>query len=423
VSASAVHLTRRRGVFEPPPGGVHRLQLYRQQHEFVMAEQHHLALLGGIGSGKSIAGNVRVLLAALGALPFLPAPNLGVVTAPTYKMLDDATYRSFKQVAGAFLVDYNASKGLARMANGSEIIFRSTQDPDTLRGPSISYWHGDEAALSPAEVWSIMLGRLRQDGRQGYAWLTTTPKGKQWIYKIFAQTFVDDPDYRLIRVKTHANPFVSREWIEALEANYHGEYARQELYGEFVGWEGLIYPEFDRARHTTNTFPTHYEEVIAGVDWGFNNPGVIQVCGVRDGVVYNIHEEYAARRGIDDWARIALQLRHSFGVSAFYCDPSEPAYIEKLREQGCKAHAANNSVLPGIQAIKRRLNSNTLLHYAGAVHTFAEYEAYQWARKGSESTEHPLKSNDHALDALRYAVMGIEHGMRPLAVRVREGLG
>lgn len=413
----------RRGTFTPPPDGVHRVQLYRQQHAFVMAREHHIAMIGGIGSGKSIAGNIRVLLAAMGALDFIPAPNLGVVTAPTYKMLDDATFRSFKEVAGAFLVDYNESKGLARMANGSEVIFRSTQDPETLRGPSISYWHGDEAALSPAEVWAIMLGRLRQARQQGYAWLTTTPKGKQWIYKVFAQTFADDPDYRIFHARTHDNPFASREWIAALEANYSREFARQELYGEFVGWEGLIYPEFDRARHVITAFPSGYDQVLAGVDWGFNHAGVIQVFGVRDGVAYHLHEEYATKRGIDDWAQIALQLRNAFHIETFYCDPSEPDYIAKFRELGCKAVAANNTVSTGIQTVKRRLNSATLLHYSGAVHTFAEYESYQWARKGNETTEQPLKANDHALDALRYALMGIDHGIRPLPVAVREGLG
>ncbi len=401
----------------------HTIKLYDKQYAFVMHPAHHTALIGGIGSGKSLAGNIKAFLAAMGVLPSIPAPNLGVVTAPTYKMLDDATFRSFKDVAGTYLLDYNESKGLARMANGSEVIFRSTQDPDTLRGPSITWWHGDEAALSPYSVYEIMIGRLRQGGRQGYFWLTTTPKGKQWIYKLFVERFSNDPDYCLFRMRTADNPFVAPEYLAMLRENYSADYARQELDGEFVGWEGLVYPEFDRSRHVLHELPSSFEAVIAGVDWGFANAGVIQVLGLRDGALYHLHEEYAKQRGIDDWANVALQLRDLFNISAFYCDPSEPDYLRKFNERGCRALQANNTVSTGIQAVKRRLNTGTLQHYNSAVYTFAEYESYQWMRRGDQALDQPVKANDHALDALRYAVMGTDYARKPLTVAVKAGLG
>ena len=64
---------------------------------------------------------------------------------------------------------------------------QQADNPERLRGPNISWWHGDESALYEVSVWRIMIGRLRQYGRLGYAWLTTTPKGRNWIYQEFIQ--------------------------------------------------------------------------------------------------------------------------------------------------------------------------------------------------------------------------------------------
>lgn len=399
-----------------------KLRVYQVQADFIQHPAHHTAFIGGIGSGKTIAGCIKVFLAAMGLLPHIPAPNLGIITAPTYKMLDDATLRACRELFGEYVLRHNDQKGVMHLVNGSEIIFRSTQDPETLRGPTITYWYGDEAALSPFAAYEKMIGRLRQGGRQGYFWLTTTPKGRQWIYKLFVERFAANPDYVLFKARTADNPFVSRDHVAMLRENYSDSYARQELDGEFVGWEGLIYPEFDRTTHIC-TPPQHFEEVIAGVDWGFANAGVIQVLGLRDGTLYHVHEEYATQRGIEDWCSVALQLRDGFNIKAFYCDPSEPDFIRRFNERGCRAVNANNTVSTGIQAVKRRLTTRTLLHYNAAVHTFAEYESYAWAQHGEQTFDKPVKANDHALDALRYAIMGVDHGRKPLTVQVKTGLG
>jgi phage terminase large subunit len=130
-----------------------------------------------------------------------------------------------------------------------------------------------------------------------------------------------------------------------------------------------------------------------------------------DGTMYHVHEEYQRQRGIDEWARIARQLRDLWKIEAFYCDPSEPDYIRKLTEAGCKAVEANNTVSTGIQTVKRRLTTKRLLHYRGAVNTFAEYESYQWAKRSDTVLDQPQKANDHSLDALRYAVMGVDYAV------------
>lgn len=391
-----------------------RFRLFGNQSAFVNTDKPFAALCGGVGSGKSMAGAIRALLASLGDVggQAIPAPNLGIVTAATYPMLRDATFRTFREIAGDFIAAINRSEFRVTMLNGSEILFRSASDPEVLRGPNASWWWGDEAALYDGLVWQIMIGRLRQFGRHGYAWVTTTPKGRNWLYREFVET--SDERYGIWRVSTRDNLFLNQDFIAALESSYSGDFARQELEGDFVSHSGLIYIDFRRERHVFTERPKQFGQVIAGVDWGYANPGVVLVFGVDfDDRLWLIHEEYQRQRHIADWAQLARQLQDTYSIRTFYVDPSEPDYMRAFEAAGCHVEAANNAVLPGIQRVQQRLpvqgdGRPRLLIHISAVNTLAEFEQYQWLEGREGMRDQPRKANDHAMDALRYAVMGID---------------
>ncbi len=394
---------------------------YPKQGRFVGTSAYEAAFVGGIGSGKSIAGCMRALLASQGMVggKAIQAPNLGVITAPTYPMLRDATQRTFFEVAGDLVKHVNKSEGLVTLRNGSEVLFRSTTDPDRLRGPSISWWFGDEAALSEGIVWKIMIGRLRQFGRRGYAWLATTPRGRNWVWKTFVQGI--RAGRKIFKASSADNVYMDPEIVAAWRREYTGDFALQELEGEFIAFEGLIYPEFRREVHVTSQIPDTFAYTIAGVDWGFANPGVILVLGVdSDDRVWVVEEHYQRQRLVSDWAHVARQITDTWTPKRDYCDPSEPDNIKAMRDKGVPAVKANNTVNPGLQAVKNRLvvqadGKPRLFISRSAVNTIAEFESYQWAENRYGLRDEPLKTSDHAMDALRYAVMGIDHD-QPITV-------
>lgn len=399
------------------------INLHRKQGEFVGTRAHHAAYVGGIGSGKSMAGAVRALLASqgyIGSQQRIPVPNLGVVTAPTYQMLKDATVRSFLDIAGDSVVKFIRSPGdmMAIMSNGSEVLFRSTHRPDQLRGPSIAWWFGDEAALYEDKVYQIMIGRLRQFGRQGYLWLATTPRGRNWLWRIFVRDNGENPDYRLIRSSSHENIFLDGAILEAWEAAYTGDFAAQELAGEFVAFEGLIYSEFDRHLHVSSRLleDERVTRYICGVDWGYANPGVILLLAEDgDGRLWLKKEFYQRQRQIDEWVSVAQQLHQTFNPEIWFCDPSNPDFLKKFREGGLRGvQAADNQVTTGIQHVKARLARQgdslaRLVVSSEAANTIDEFESYQWAEDKYGKRDVPLKTKDHAMDALRYAVMGLDN--------------
>ena len=121
-----------------------------------------------------------------------------------------------------------------------------------------------------------------------------------------------------------------------------------------------------------------------------------------------------------------MELHREFGIEVFVCDPSEPAYIDKFRAAGLNAIGADNSVIPGINAVKKRLAEKRLFFVRDALRrpdqmlidaqkprrVEDEIPAYVWSTKAKEQ---PIKVDDHGVDMVRYAIMYVDAGVPPAA--------
>lgn len=383
-----------------------RYKPHAKQREFHQAVDSHrfTAFIGGIGSGKTKAGIAELLRRAL-----TMSGGLGLVAAPTYPMLRDATERTFWEMCPDDLViDRNKTEHWVRLINGFELIFRSTEHPDRLRGPNVSLVYLDEAGLMPRDAWLISIGRLREHPDWRF-WLTTTPKGLNWVYEVFGKP---DRSKTTIKVRSHDNPHLNRTLLRELEEQYVGDFRRQELEGEFVAFEGLVYPMFREDLHVTSG-KEQYKYHIGGIDWGYTNPTVVLVAGVDgDGNIHVHYEFYRSHVTLDALIPELKQITAKYGVERYWCDPSEPDHIRALQQAGIPADAADNAIIPGIMDVTSMLeppNDRPQLTLSPAcANTIAELKQYQWMRdkNGKFSKEMPVKVNDHGCDALRYMVRG-----------------
>jgi PBSX family phage terminase large subunit len=384
-----------------------QIELYGRQYDFVACQERFSCFIGGIGSGKSFAGAVKTLHAC-------KRPGVIMVVAPTYRMLSDATMRSFFDVANGAVTEFNKSDFIAKVGK-AEVLFRSADSPDRLRGVNASACWIDEAALCPAETWEIVIGRLREGGRAGSVWITSTPKGRNWLYAL-------QPQLTMFRSATHDNPYLSPDFVSSLESAYSGRFAQQELEGEFVSFEGLVYEEFDRGLHI-GISAGKWKYKFAAVDEGYTNPAVILVLGVDSDDRLHIVEEFYQRRVLQgDVVGEAKRLQKEHSLTTFVVDPSAAGLIAEMRSAGLKVTAANNSVMPGIQAVKARLakqsDGRTRLTVApSCVNVVAEVESYIWKEGRAGLKDEPEKTNDHAMDALRYGVMHLDYGQVRLDVK------
>lgn len=213
------------------------LPVYPKQAEFLDCPGLYRAFIGGRGSGKSWVACYDLIKRARPGRTYLLA-------SPTYPMLFDSELRTFTALArdlGA-LADLKRSAPMsARLRNGAEVLFRSADDPERLRGPNLSGAVLMEAALMHRDAYDIAIACLRENGEQGWLSAATTPRGpSHWTHEVFA---TGRPNTYLIRASTGENPFNPVGFEEQLREQYGDTlFARQELGGEFVALEGAEFP-------------------------------------------------------------------------------------------------------------------------------------------------------------------------------------
>jgi hypothetical protein len=206
---------------------------------------------GPIGSGKSYALIYEALfLAAMN--PGLP----GLIGAPTYPMLRDATLRTVYEILDSedIRFDFGVTESILTLPDapfyGSEILFRSLDNFERLRGTNLAWFGLDELTYCPPAAWSRLQGRLRHPAakrRCGFA--AWTPKGFDWVY----ETFIADPKpgYKATLASPRENKYVAETGMyEALQAGYDERLYRQEVMGEYLSLNsGAAYYAFDRRQN------------------------------------------------------------------------------------------------------------------------------------------------------------------------------
>ena len=209
------------------------------QFRFLTSETKYLAAIAGLGGGKTHAGAEKALVMCL------QNPGIrGCVTAPSYKMLRDATIPKYEELFNKienFAQFLGGDSPMARLRDGGEILFRSTEKPDYLRGGEYGFVHMDEAAQSPHYAFQILQGRLRQRKKDNtfyplQMWITTTPSGLNWIYTEFIMQ--ERPDFEVASWSTKDNIYLPPEYYNELLRQYSGKFGSQELEGKFLVMQG-----------------------------------------------------------------------------------------------------------------------------------------------------------------------------------------
>lgn len=375
------------------------------------------AFVSGLGAGKTAAGVIRAWANA----ERWNRGELGMIVAPTVPALKNAilpVMREFGLLGPCEYRGKGSEEPGIHTPSGSRIILESADNDrkiERLRGPNLSWVWIDEAASVAERAWEILAGRLRT-GNYRNAFITTTPKGRNWVYDRFYEN--DDDDRNLLRedpyevarvgdrrgvygVPSWLNTHNPDDYIERLEREYEGTFYEQEVLGAFTDFEGLIYGWFDPSEHILEAAPDPdaFDEVIYGLDWGHNNPAAILAIGRRGDQLVVAEEFKESRCTTGDLSDRLGTMQDTWGDGRVYCDPSEPANIAELNRDGFSAVGAQNDVTPGIQQVSALRDELRLAPSCQGLEN--EFGQYQY--KDDES-EDPVKVNDHDLDALRYAL-------------------
>jgi phage terminase large subunit len=201
--------------------------------------------------------------------------------------------------------------------------------------------------------------------------------------------------------------------------------ARQELEGEELVMEDLVYPVWDTRRHVVprSKWPKQeFRHVIAGVDFGFAVPSAVVVVGIDDdGRHYVLDEFYRKGMSQQGLADACWDLKRKHKVEWFVCDSADPNWIRFLKMAHLPALAAKKRVgtvtdpssgiglVYALMAGRMADGTNKLYVDPRCVNLRRELDNYvrDDAPERRDPGERPRKLNDHAADALRYATTAI----------------
>jgi len=331
--------------------------------------------------------------------------------APTYQQARDISWVELKRVCGKLASNINESRleiTVDTQDGGSSVIsLRGWESIETLRGQRLDFIVIDEIAMMRNFYihWEEVIRPTLTDTK-GHVLFISTPKGFNHFYTLY-NTERDDEDYKSFHFTSYDNPNLPEEELDKAKEQMTEDRFSQEYMADFRKTEGLVYKEFDRDLHIFDREVENVSDFIAGVDFGYTNPcAVIHIKKDYDNNYYVTQEWYKKGRTeeqIGDYVKSCM-------FNAVYPDPENPSAIAILNEKGIEVKEVikgKGSVQTGIGKVRNLFKRNKLFIHKDCLNLISELETYSYPDKKDmkNEDENPIKENDHALDALRYAIM------------------
>jgi PBSX family phage terminase large subunit len=303
---------------------------------------------------------------------------------------------------------------------GRKVVLRGANDvgqEKKFRGPTLVDVYGDEITTWAKTIFKMILTRLSRPGAACF--LTTNPDQPLHYLNTDYIERVKELSMTIWHFVLDDNPGLPEEYkADLIRENPPGTvYYLRFILGLWVAAEGQIYKTFDKAKHIIGDLPKNWSQLIVGVDYGSENPTVFLMLGMAtDGphlgkwIVWREYY-YSEKKKVDtDFSTdmkvfLARGERDIWHPNSIEVDPSAASFKKQLKKDGfASVKDADNSVLDGIRNVASALTAGKLLIHESCTHLISELQNYVWDEKARErGLEAPLKQNDHAPDALRYA--------------------
>lgn len=373
-----------------------KVQANKKIYEFLKSTNYKIYVIyGGAGSGKSYT--VTQFLIARRLLRYKNKRLL--VTRKYNPSLKQTAYSLMLEWLQKFKVKYEEKKSeqLINLPNGSEILFRGMDDAEKIKSSEFNYiWMEEATEFSMQDFLQLRL-RLRRAnaGQRNQMFLTFNPVSS-WVTDYFLKQEQEDVGILQTTYKDNIR-FLDDDYVKALEDLANQDLSFYQIYalGQVAELKNKVYNNYV----VVKDLPSSYDEIIYGVDFGFNNPSVILEIGIKDDDVYIIKELYKTHLTNSELIEEMKTFVHA--NSDVYADAAEPDRIKEIEQAGFNIYPAKKEVKNGIDFLKRK----KIYIHENCTNTIEEIKNYKYKedRQGNV-LEEPVKFNDHAMDAMRYAV-------------------
>jgi Terminase large subunit, T4likevirus-type, N-terminal/Terminase RNaseH-like domain len=289
------------------------------QKEFHELDARFKGFSGPIGSGKS-----QALCHEAIRLSYINQGRMGLLGAPTYPMLRDATMAALLETLEANAIPFEHNKGeniLLFKDTGSRVLFRPVDEFERLRGTNLAWFGLDELTYTQEESWLRLEGRLRDPkATQLCGFGVWTPKGFDWVYRKFISNPVTG--YGVVQAKAFENRHLLArvsDFYSRLKDSYDEKFYQQEVLGNYVNMQGgRVYSAFDRREHVRELRPEPGLPLQWALDFNVDPMSSVVVQSTRDCV--HVLDEIVIRQATTSEACEAFLRkfpRHDAGVEIY----------------------------------------------------------------------------------------------------------
>ena len=366
---------------------------------------------GSVRSGKTVS---MIIGFVHWAMRFFDGKNFGIcgktvssternIITPLLSMVDITDY---------YDVTYRRGDSILTIRDGKKVnrfyVFGGKDESSytLIQGITLSGVLFDEVALMPQSFVDQAIARTLSEQDARY-WFNCNPESSEhWFYKEWICNTRQKKAIHL-HFTMHDNPTLSREQIADAEVLYKGVFYDRYIRGLWCVAEGLIYPQFDKAKHVRRLDHPQGEWYIS-VDYGTLNAFSAGLWCYDGHTAYRVAEWYYSGREQKrqltntQYLRKIQQLAEGHDIEAVIVDPSAASFIAELRYAGFTVRKAKNDVVDGIRRVSAALQQNKLIFSPDCKDCIREFSLYRWDEKSSE--DKPIKENDHAMDDVRYFV-------------------
>jgi PBSX family phage terminase large subunit len=363
-----------------------------------------------------------------GAREFLARKTLVALKRSTLRTLLEPE-GSLPPVLPVGSYSHNKSEQRITIKSGGTIDYFGLDHPEAIASTGYTGGGCDELVEFTEDDYAMLRGRarvrVRGVPRQIYSACNPGPPS-HWIAERFglALGHAGADGCEAIRTTSFDNDFLPRDYLDDLDT-FVGLRRRRYVLGEWAGSDGLVYDAWDR---DANVIAHHAEpaRVIICVDYGYSHPfAALRLHVDSDGRCHVAREVYGRHMQRDAQVSAVRGLGGADAECVVY-DSSAAELGDAMRQAGLPARPADKrsgSVLDGIARVQQRLaragdGLPRLTVDPSCTETIREFETYEWAMDRSTGTRKdvPIKSHDHAMDALRYGVAYVDRGEVDVAV-------
>ena len=364
--------------------------------------------MGSAGSSKSYTITQKLIIRAC-------SQQIKILVCRRYgTTIRNTVFATFKEILNKWkltpYVKINESDFRIRFCNGSEIIFLGLDDEAKLLSlNNIGTVFVEEAYEVPQNMVEQLNLRMRGNVQNQQIILAWNPISRSsWLFKFS----VEQPPANSIFIHStyKDNPFLSKEYIEALEELYvrNPQKARIFCDGQWgVDAEGLVFQNWKVEEFDPLELASAGLEHRCGCDFGFIDPSTIipSLYDKENGKIYIYDEFYKSGCQLDTLYEAMVQM--NLTKTKIYMDNAEPRSIDYFRRKGINAQPC----LKGAGSVNSRiafLQNNQIIIHPKCKNVIMEFENFSYEKtKDGTYKDTFTHQYSHSIDGLGYAYSDI----------------